>query len=79
MATVLEGKNPRFAMSIAAIAMHPLDPSLPGEPPDQPGPLEHHLPRHGEANATGDTFYGTGIYVSRDAGATWSLLTGTSG
>jgi autotransporter-associated beta strand protein len=30
----------------------------------------------GEADNSGDSYYGTGVYVSHDYGATWSLVTG---
>jgi autotransporter-associated beta strand protein len=30
----------------------------------------------GEANNSGDSFYGTGVYKSTDSGQTWTLLTG---
>src|SRR5204862_4366832 len=33
----------------------------------------------GEADNSGDSFYGTGVYVSTDAGLTWSLLTNSDG
>jgi autotransporter-associated beta strand protein len=32
----------------------------------------------GEANNSSDSFYGTGVYKSTDAGRTWSLVTGQS-
>ena len=33
----------------------------------------------GEADNSGDSYYGTGVYVSQDSGQTWTLLTGTGG
>ena len=54
-------------MYIGSITMHPLDPFLSVNHPVNQARSTPST-RHGETNATGDTFYGTGIYVSRDAG-----------
>ena len=32
----------------------------------------------GETNASGDSYYGTGVYKSIDSGRTWSLLIDSS-
>ena len=63
--SVLEqGRNPNFAMFIGAIAMDPNNSNT------------IYLGT-GETNNSADSYYGTGIYVSHDAGATWSVLYGS--
>ena len=79
VSTQQNGKDPRFAMYVGSITMHPINPSLPGgvnHPINQQRCNTLYIAT-GEANATGDTYYGTGIYRSTDAGATWSPLSGT--
>jgi photosystem II stability/assembly factor-like uncharacterized protein len=49
------------SLSIGALAMHPDDPA-------------HLYVGTGEANASGDSYAGTGVYESTDAGETWSFL-----
>jgi autotransporter-associated beta strand protein len=76
--TPQDGRDPRFGMFVGSITMHPINPLLPGglnHPVNQAACNTLYLAT-GEANATGDSFYGTGIYVSRDAGKTWELLHG---
>ena len=64
--TVEEGRDPRFAMFVGSITLDPNNPDIV-------------YVGTGDPNSTGDTFYGTGIYVSKDAGVTWSLLTDNNG
>jgi fibronectin-binding autotransporter adhesin len=74
--TVQQGLDPRFAMYIGYIAMHPLNPNLSQSDPENVARMNTLYLGTGETNNSPDSFYGTGIYVSRDAGVTWRVLTG---
>ena len=56
---VEQGMAPEFTMNIGAIAMDPNNPNV------------IYLGT-GEADNSSDSYFGTGVYVSRDAGVTWS-------
>jgi len=60
------GGNPAAALYTGAIAVDPNDPHI------------VYLGT-GEVDNSVDSFYGTGVYVSRDGGHTWSLLTASGG
>ncbi len=62
-ASVLEsGAAPSFALYVGSIAIDPNNPNT-------------IYVGTGVGNNSGDGFYGTGIYVSTNAGVTWSLMT----
>ena len=63
--TVQQGKNFRFAMYVGSILIDPNNPN-------------RILVGTGDPNSTTETFFGTGVYVSNDAGVTWALLTGNT-
>ncbi len=63
---VANGAGSQLALFSGAIAISPSDPRV------------IYLGT-GEANNSGDSFYGTGVYKSSDSGHTWALLTSTSG
>ena len=77
VSTQQNGKDRRFAMYLGSITMAPLDPTLPLNHPVNIARANTLFLATGETDATSDSFYGTGIYVSRDAGATWSVLSST--
>ena len=64
--TAQQGKDPRYAMYVGSILIDPNNSNT-------------IYVGTGDPNSTTDTFYGTGIYVSHDAGVTWSLLTDSGG
>ena len=64
--TVQEGRDPRFAMYIGSILLDPSDSNT-------------IFVGTGDPTSSADSFYGTGLYVSHDAGATWSLVTDSAG
>ena len=64
-------------MYLGSITMAPLDPTLPLNHPVNIARANTLFLATGETDATSDSFYGTGIYVSRNAGATWSVLSST--
>jgi autotransporter-associated beta strand protein len=66
VAVVTKGATSGVALFSGAIAVAPTDPSI------------IYLGT-GEANNSGDSFYGTGVYESKDGGVTWSLLTDANG
>mgnify|MGYP005837221185 CR=1 FL=1 len=64
VATVQQGRDPRFAMFIGSIVLDPRDPDI-------------IYVGTGEANNSPDSFYGTGIYRSTDGGLSWQVFAGT--
>ena len=77
--TVQHGKDPRFAMYVGSITMHPIDPSLPGgvNHPINQRRSQHDLPRHRRGQRDGRNVLRHRHLPSTDAGATWDLLSGT--
>jgi autotransporter-associated beta strand protein len=62
VSTLENGADPRFALYVGAIALDPSNPNT------------VYLGT-GETNNSPDSYYGTGVYESTDAGATWTLVT----
>lgn len=81
--TVSDGINSSVALFTGSIAVSPTNPSViylgtgsaNNEFGNNPFPFPFFNPSGNRVNESGDSYYGTGVYKSADAGKTWALLT----